>query len=92
MRTTLHPKLEERLRSHLVRLAGVAERPGGASSLGGVVQREGGVELRRDLLEPLVVGGKLSEDAEGVVLELCPQLLRDGRAAKLECGGVLERH
>lgn len=66
---------------HLVGLARVPERPGGASSFGGVVQREGRVELRWNLLQPFVVGGELSEHAERVALELCPQLLRDRGAA-----------
>lgn len=72
-------------RANLVSLAGVPERPGGASRFGGIVQRESRVELRRNLLQPLVVGWELSEHAERVALELCPQLLRDRGAANAQC-------
>ena len=75
-------RAQEHLHTHLVRLARVPERPGRASSFGGTVQRKGRVELRRNLLESLVIGGQLPEDAQGVVLELRPKLLRNRGAAK----------
>lgn len=60
---------------HLVGLARVAKGSGSAACLRCIVQREGGIELRRNLLQSLVVRRQLPQYAERLMLELGPQVL-----------------